>query len=373
MTPGYASRPATGSVNGFGHRRHACKYVSDGQEALTHVARVAWLVGQPAQEVGGEVAAVLALQVWALPVPAADRAPARRCSAPAFHRAVVVVEERVVGGIADRHPILATPKTSSSVRDVRMQDFVQEAIAEHAERLKLGENDVLCRTAKGTPFRRGTWSRRPAPGPATPSMVPSRRHAPGPRRRPAPGHVHPMCTGSWIAGRNRRSSGPKGVSRPVGRVLCPRVVRGDGHPSRTAVAGSLVRSTRKHRAGSPRTLAQAVAVAGVRPLDLAPGGVYLAVAVACGAGGLLHHPFTLTLQPKLKGGLLSVALSRGSPRVGVTDHPAVWSPDLPHRTARPGATARPTHPERKDTGRARSRPHSASAGAGSSAPARPCR
>src|ERR1700733_10057939 len=62
------------------------------------VAPVVWLVGQPAQEVGGEVAAVLALQVWALPVPAADRAAARRCSAPAFHRAVVVVEERVVGG-----------------------------------------------------------------------------------------------------------------------------------------------------------------------------------------------------------------------------------------------------------------------------------
>ena len=30
------------------------------------------------------------------------------------------------------------------------------------------------------------------------------------------------------------------------------------------------------------------------------------------------------------GGLFSVALSRGSPRVGVTDHPALWSPDLPH-------------------------------------------
>jgi hypothetical protein len=26
-----------------------------------------------------------------------------------------------------------------------------------------------------------------------------------------------------------------------------------------------------------------------------------------------------------------VALSRGSPRVGVTDHPVLWSPDLPHR------------------------------------------
>src|SRR5207244_5369871 len=47
-----------------------------------------------------------------------------------------------------------------------------------------------------------------------------------------------------------------------------------------------------------------------------------------------------------RGGLFSVALSRGSPRVGVTDHPALWSPDLPHRAmhARPGATARPTRP-----------------------------
>ena len=30
------------------------------------------------------------------------------------------------------------------------------------------------------------------------------------------------------------------------------------------------------------------------PLGLAPGGVYLAASVTRGAGGLLHHPFTLT-------------------------------------------------------------------------------
>ena len=41
------------------------------------------------------------------------------------------------------------------------------------------------------------------------------------------------------------------------------------------------------------------------PVDLAPGGVYLAVSVTRDAGGLLHHRFTLT-EPKL-GGLLSVA------------------------------------------------------------------
>ena len=154
-----------------------------------------------------------------------------------------------------------------------------------------------------------------------------------------------QCGGDRGYRRPRRTGGEP-ACRP-GSV--PSLSRGGGHPSRAAVADGLVRSTREHRAGSPRTLAQLGAVAGVRPLDLAPGGVYLAAVVTCDAGGLLHHPFTLTLQPKLKGGLLSVALSRGSPRVGVTDHLALWSPDLPHRTARPGAAARPTHPERKDT------------------------
>ena len=35
------------------------------------------------------------------------------------------------------------------------------------------------------------------------------------------------------------------------------LARADGHPSRTAVTGSLVRSTREHRAGHPQPLAQA--------------------------------------------------------------------------------------------------------------------
>ena len=78
----------------------------------------------------------------------------------------------------------------------------------------------------------------------------------------------------------------------------PSLSRGGGHPSRAAVADGLVRSTREHRAGSPRTLAQLGAVAGVRPLDLAPGGVYLAAVVTCDAGGLLHHRFTIAVQPK---------------------------------------------------------------------------
>src|SRR5699024_11218402 len=64
-----------------------------------------------------------------------------------------------------------------------------------------------------------------------------------------------------------------------------------------------------------------------------------------GRGGLLHHPFTLTSAPRgCGGGLLSVALSRGSLRVGVTHHRAGWSPDFPRPRGRSpeDAAARPT-------------------------------
>jgi hypothetical protein len=47
--------------------------------------------------------------------------------------------------------------------------------------------------------------------------------------------------------------GGESACRP-GSVLP--LARGDGHPSGTGVADSLVRSTREHRAGRPRSLAQ---------------------------------------------------------------------------------------------------------------------
>lgn len=64
-------------------------------------------------------------------------------------------------------------------------------------------------------------------------------------------------------------------------------------------------------------------------LGFAPGGVYLANAVTCITGGLLHHRFTLTLPLKSGGGLFSVALARGLPRVAVSHHRVLWSPDVP--------------------------------------------
>jgi hypothetical protein len=59
---------------------------------------------------------------------------------------------------------------------------------------------------------------------------------------------------TWAAGES--------ACRP-GSVHPPK--RADGHPSRTAVAGSLLRSTREHRAGRPQPLARARAANGTSP------------------------------------------------------------------------------------------------------------
>ena len=137
-----------------------------------------------------------------------------------------------------------------------------------------------------------------------------------------------------------RSASYKGAEpacRP-GSVLP--LARGGGHPSGTAVAGSLVRSTREHRAGRPRSLAQGTVGS---PLDLAPGGVYQAAAVTCGAGGLLHRRFTLT--PRTRRGAVCFLWHYPA------GHPGSALPTTLPCGARtfltglaPGATARPTHP-----------------------------
>ena len=125
------------------------------------------------------------------------------------------------------------------------------------------------------------------------------------------------------------------------------LARADGHLSRTAVTGSLVRSTREHRTGRPQTLARGA----VAPLlDLAPGGVYRAAAVTCGAGGLLHHRFTLTPRRNDAG---RFAFCGTVPRVTPgrcyrPPCPAEPGPSSPgrgaHGTAGSGAAARPARP-----------------------------
>src|SRR5659263_524112 len=91
------------------------------------------------------------------------------------------------------------------------------------------------------------------------------------------------------------------MSRPVRRVLYRRAVShigGDGHPSRDHVAAALQRPTRRLGRAALRRLL----------FGLAPGGVCPAAPVTGGAGGLLHHRFTLTCPLSRTGGLLSVAL-----------------------------------------------------------------
>ncbi len=97
-----------------------------------------------------------------------------------------------------------------------------------------------------------------------------------------------------LPGRLCRSGAKWRTSRPIRRVLSP---KGLAARRETAIhLGCRCRQPRavypRTRAGSPRTSAQGRRP--TAPLDLAPGGVYLALRVTSEAGGLLHHRFTLT-------------------------------------------------------------------------------
>src|ERR671914_1187837 len=124
------------------------------------------------------------------------------------------------------------------------------------------------------------------------------------------------------------------TSQPIGRVLWS--TRVDRRPS---ISGRRCRRPLavypQARAGRPRT-----------PARVRLSEPFLTLL----RGGFTEPPESpqaressyLTVSPlplARRGGLLSVALSRGSPRVGVTDHPALWSPDLPRRG--PRAPTRP--------------------------------
>src|SRR6478735_236445 len=74
------------------------------------------------------------------------------------------------------------------------------------------------------------------------------------------------------------------------------------------------------RAGSPRTLAQRRREP--PPLDLAPGGVYLADRVTSAAGGLLHHRFTLTAGRSRRRFVLCGTVPRVTPG-------GCWPPPCP--------------------------------------------
>jgi integrase len=65
---------------------------------------------------------------------------------------MITIDQQVI--IVDRHPVLADPKTSSSLRDVPMPAFLLTAVTGHCGQFGLAGNDVLCRTGRGTLLRR---------------------------------------------------------------------------------------------------------------------------------------------------------------------------------------------------------------------------
>ncbi len=131
-------------------------------------------------------------------------------------------------------------------------------------------------------------------------------------------NVAPMRRGrgsSSERGTSERSPDEEWRSRPISRILYRDRGPGGGHLSRRA-------------GGSPRRAAASRFTRAVRPtrqlgratlerclLGLAPGGACRAGAVARAAGALLPHRFTLTPPANGRGGLLSVAPSRGRPRL----------------------------------------------------------
>jgi len=119
------------------------------------------------------------------------------------------------------------------------------------------------------------------------------------------------------------------VSRSVGGVLSTGPLRESGWVT-------------IHLCGLPGSVCGRVALS---LFGLAPDGVCRADRVAPAAGALLPHRFTLTCARNPEGfmaigGLFSVALSCGSPRLAASQHPSLWSPDLPQRVPRMGEAPR---------------------------------
>ncbi len=121
------------------------------------------------------------------------------------------------------------------------------------------------------------------------------------------------------AARTGRDGGVE-ARRLVSRVLFPR--RGDDHSSAMPVTGHLMRPTRIRRGNAPALRHGSL-------FGLAPGGVYPATAVTGGAVRSYRTLSPLPAGPKARtGGLLSVALSLGSPPPGVTRHRIPVEPGL---------------------------------------------
>ncbi len=161
----------------------------------------------------------------------------------------------------------------------------------------------------------------------------------------------PQRNHPFLAFECRNSLVRKIVSRSVSRVLYGRTfARRGSHSSGTDVATRLVQPT---RTADPETDCQPLRTSAPSLFGFAPDGVYRAVCIAADAVGsyptlspLPRHPCRfITQRYGRRGGLLSVALSLGSPPPGVTRHRVSMEPGLSSPAAfrhMTGAAARPT-------------------------------
>ena len=141
---------------------------------------------------------------------------------------------------------------------------------------------------------------------------------------------------SWRNGAARHRSArqfPEVACKPgsVPTPGCPGV--SEDHSSRPAIAGRLEHS-HPDTGPSPKTRQSSGPLSTMSLFKLAPGGACLAAGHPAVARGLLPHDFTLTCARRPEGrgaigGVISAALSLGSPRVAVNDLPVLWSPDFP--------------------------------------------
>ena len=148
-----------------------------------------------------------------------------------------------------------------------------------------------------------------------------------------------MTSAAWSLGLfSRRAASEQGARRPISRVLSASLPKRDGHSSGTRLAARLARPTRAARRERLRC-----GLSAHRPplFGLAPGGVYRAAPVARGAvrscrtvsplpAGCVPSP-----EHRPTGGMLSVALSLGSPPPAVSRHRVPVEPGLSSGTARP--------------------------------------
>src|ERR1700716_3111296 len=135
------------------------------------------------------------------------------------------------------------------------------------------------------------------------------------------------------------------TSWPVSRILFRAAVADHGGAAATIHLGTPL----------PGASSGLPAYSGEQPSNAraaAPGAAFW----PCFGWGLPSHPghpecwcaLTAPFHPyhRKGGGLFSVALSRESPRIAVSNHPALGSPAFPRTASRRAAAARPPRPRR---------------------------